>query len=134
MSLFEFEDGQLIPAQFGRPISGGISPAILDAVRSQVLDLLARPLFPITWRDLARVADGSTEPRLTALDSAGQVVSVEITGRLDSQSLIASLSRTPPPCRGRIWRPSIPGASTRSRPGGCASPTPCRRRPLPVPG
>lgn len=94
MSLFEFEDGHLVPAQFGRAVANGLSPDVLDTVRAQVLEIVSRPLFPITWRDMSRVSDPSNEqPRLTALDASGQVVSVEVLDHLDSDTLIASLSR-----------------------------------------
>ena len=102
MALFEFDEGRLIPAQFGRSVSGGLTPEIVDAVCNQVLEIVSRPLFPITWRDIspfegpAFIDESSAEnesPRLTALDPSGQVVSVEILDFLDSDTLIQSLSR-----------------------------------------
>lgn len=94
MALFEFDEGHLVPAQFGRPVANGLGDDVLDAVRAQVLEIVSRPLFPITWRDMSRVADPSnSSPRLTALDAAGQVVSVEVVAHLDSDTLISSLSR-----------------------------------------
>ena len=78
MALFEFDEGRLIPAQFGRSVSDGLTPEIVDAVCNQVLEIVSRPLFPITWRDISpfegsAFVDGSAEdeaPRLTALDLA----------------------------------------------------------------
>lgn len=102
MALFEFDEGRLIPAQFGRSVSGGLTPEVVDAVCNQVLEIVSRPLFPITWRDIspfeasAFIDKSSPEneaPRLTALDPSGQVVSVEILDFLDSDTLIQSLSR-----------------------------------------
>ena len=102
MALFEFDEGRLIPAQFGRSVSGGLTPEVVDAVCNQVLEIVSRPLFPITWRDIspfeaqAFIDESSPEneaPRLTALDPSGQVVSVEILDFLDSDTLIQSLSR-----------------------------------------
>ena len=102
MALFEFDEGRLIPAQFGRSVSGGLTPEVVDAVCNQVLEIVSRPLFPITWRDIspfeapAFIDESSPEneaPRLTALDPSGQVVSVEILDLLDSDTLIQSLSR-----------------------------------------
>ncbi len=94
MALFEIEDGHLFPAQFGRPVANGLTPDVLDSVRDQILEIVSRPLFPITWRDMSRVADPSnSQPRLTALDASGQIVSVEVVAHLDSETLIASLSR-----------------------------------------
>ena len=102
MALFEFDEGRLIPAQFGRSVSGGLTPEVVDAVCNQVLEIVSRPLFPITWRDIspfeaqAFIDESSPEneaPSLTALDPSGQVVSVEILDFLDSDTLIQSLSR-----------------------------------------
>lgn len=93
MALFEFEDGRLVPAQFGRPVPSGITAEIIDAICSQVLEIVSRPLFPITWNDIVRTQDAGEAPRLTALDATGQVVSVEVVPRLDSDTLITSLSR-----------------------------------------
>ncbi|QWW20577.1 hypothetical protein I6B53_01610 [Schaalia sp. 19OD2882] len=94
MALFEFEDGRLVPAQFGRRVNGGFNTALIDAVCAQVLEIVSRPLFPITWRDITRMSDAREDgARLTALDASGQVVSVEIIDYLDSDVLIASLAR-----------------------------------------
>lgn len=93
MALFELDGGQLVPAQFGRNVAEGFSPQVLDAVRAQVLEIVARPLFPVTWRDIGRGHDPYPEPRLTALDASGQVVSVEVVESLDADFLIDSLSR-----------------------------------------
>lgn len=89
MPLFELDGGQLIPAQFGRTVDAGISAEILANVRDQVLEIIGRPLFPITWTE--EVVGG--QPRLTALDPSGQVVSVEVLPLLDSATMIESLSR-----------------------------------------
>lgn len=95
MPLFEFDDGRLIPAQFGRTVRDGLTDDILKSVREQVLEIVGRPLFPITWQDSAPVGSGMDggAPRLTALDASGQVVSVEVVDRLDSTTMIDSLSR-----------------------------------------
>ncbi|MDO5746292.1 MAG: hypothetical protein Q4P66_01340 [Actinomycetaceae bacterium] len=91
MALFEFEQGRLIPAQFGHPVHQGLEPDILEAIRTQVLEVIARPLFPVTWHNND---DGSIDShRLTALDAAGQVVSVEVLARLDPVNLIAAVSK-----------------------------------------
>lgn len=92
MTLFEYDQGHLIPAQFGRPVDDTISDEVLDAVRRQVLEVIARPLFPVTWSAIAAL-DANDGPRLTALDSSGQVVSVEVMARLNASSLIAALAR-----------------------------------------
>ena len=92
MALFEFEDGHLVPAQFGYPVSYDLGPELVDAICQQVLQIVSRPLFPVTWRDMTGQDDEET-PRLTALDVTGQIVSVEILKELDSETLITSLSR-----------------------------------------
>lgn len=121
MSLFEYDQGHLIPAQFGHPVSPEAQGEILDSIRRQVLEVIARPLFPVTWNDMTVTpvsgmpgefaqpeaspgsgvpgADGTANgypqesPRLTALDGSGQVVLVEVVNRLDSTGLIAALAR-----------------------------------------
>ena len=92
MALFEFEDGHLVPAQFGYPVAQDLGPELVDAICQQVLQIVSRPLFPVTWRDMTGQGDEET-PRLTALDVSGQIVSVEILKELDSETLITSLSR-----------------------------------------
>ena len=92
MALFEFEDGHLVPAQFGYPVAQELGPDLVDAICQQVLQIVSRPLFPVTWRDMTGQDDEET-PRLTALDVTGQIVSVEILKELDSETLITSLSR-----------------------------------------
>ena len=92
MALFEFEDGHLVPAQFGYPVAQDLGPDLVDAICQQVLQIVSRPLFPVTWRDMTAQGDEET-PRLTALDVSGQIVSVEILKELDSETLITSLSR-----------------------------------------
>ncbi|MDO5722559.1 MAG: hypothetical protein Q4P06_08510 [Actinomycetaceae bacterium] len=87
MALFEFDEGHLIPAQFGRSVPDGLTGDILASVRRHVLEIIARPLFPIDWND-----DPSC-PRLTALDASGQVVSLEVLEELNPASMIDSLSR-----------------------------------------
>ena len=121
MSLFEYDQGHLIPAQFGHPVGPEAQGEILDSIRRQVLEVIARPLFPVTWNDMTMTpvsgmpgefaqpgaspgsgvpsADGTANgfpqesPRLTALDGSGQVVLVEVVNRLDSTGLIAALAR-----------------------------------------
>lgn len=121
MSLFEYDQGHLIPAQFGHPVGPEAQGEILDSIRRQVLEVIARPLFPVTWNDMTvtpvsgmpgefaqpgaspgsgvpgadETANGYPQesPRLTALDGSGQVVLVEVVNRLDSTGLIAALAR-----------------------------------------
>ena len=92
MPLFELDQGRLVPAQFGRPVERGFSADVLESVWAQVLEVISRPLFPVAW-DHDEADEVSGPHRLTALDASGQVVAVEVLGRLDAISLIAALSR-----------------------------------------
>jgi len=99
MPFFEFDDGRLVPAQFGHPVPDDIEPDILEAVRDQILEVVQRPLFPVSWHGDGRRPGtyrpaGAPAPRLTALDATGQVVTVEVVDELDSASLVAALSRS----------------------------------------
>ena len=98
MPFFEFDEGRLVPAQFGHAVTEDIDPEVLQAVRDQVLEVVQRPLFPVSWYGDGRRAGtyGATaaSPRLTAMDASGQVVTVEVVDRLDSAALVAALSRS----------------------------------------
>ncbi|AOZ73191.1 hypothetical protein BK816_07690 [Boudabousia tangfeifanii] len=87
MALFEYENGRFLHAQFGRQVDGSIPEVVLESLRASVMDILPRPLFPVAWLE----GDGTT-PRLIALDASGQVVSVQVVARLESEELIAALS------------------------------------------
>ncbi len=87
MPLFEFEAGRLVPAQVGHEAGGPIDETVLDAVREQVLELLQRDLFPITWHD------APSRPRLTAMDATGEIVCVEVLDTLDAATLVGALGR-----------------------------------------
>lgn len=92
MALFELESGRLIPAQFGTPVGHGLEMDVLESIRSQVLEVIDRPLFPVAWA--GDDGESATGPHsLTALDASGQVVSVEVLSRLDPVSLVAAISR-----------------------------------------
>lgn len=92
MALFELESGRLIPAQFGIPVGHGLEMDVLESIRSQVLEVIDRPLFPVAWAGDS--GESGTGPHsLTALDASGQVVSVEVLSRLDPVSLVAAISR-----------------------------------------
>lgn len=95
MLLFEFDEGQLFPAQFGRRSTESIDPEVMAAVRDQVLQLIGKPIFPIQWASAAGSHAARSEPnRLIAMDASGQVVSVEVVGALDSIGLVDALARS----------------------------------------
>lgn len=113
MSLFELDNGRLVPAQFGHDVPDGFTESIWQALYPQVLQLIERPLFSVTWRDLTTKEmvqnsrgeyekpalhggfsnDTNLVGRLTALDAAGQVVAVVLARQLTSNLLIESLSQ-----------------------------------------
>ena len=94
MALFELESGRLIPAQFGTPVGHGLETDVLESIRSQVLEVIDRPLFPVAWAGAVGQEETGAGPHsLTALDASGQVVSVEVLSRLDPVSLVAAMSR-----------------------------------------
>ena len=94
MALFELESGRLIPAQFGTPVGHGLETDVLESIRSQVLEVIDRPLFPVAWAGTVGEEETGAGPHsLTALDASGQVVSVEVLSRLDPVSLVAAMSR-----------------------------------------
>ncbi|UNX54495.1 hypothetical protein MF406_16650 [Georgenia sp. TF02-10] len=99
MSLFEYDGERLVPAEVGQPGPDEIAPELLQAVRDQVLDVVRRRLFPVRWHDASRrpgtLASAEPSPRrLTAMDAAAQVVTVEVVDRLDAAALVAALSRS----------------------------------------
>ncbi|MPV38644.1 restriction system modified-DNA reader domain-containing protein [Georgenia subflava] len=99
MPFFEFDDGRLVPARFGYSVAAEIEPSILEAVRNQVLEVVERPLFPVSWHGDGRRTgtyrdSEAPEPRLTAMDPSGQVVTVEVVERLSPAALVDALSRS----------------------------------------
>ncbi|OKL54171.1 hypothetical protein BSZ39_05480 [Bowdeniella nasicola] len=86
MSLFEFDSGHLVPAQFGRTTAARLESDMLSAVREQVLEIVGRPLFPVIWEE-------SQQAHLLSMDASGQVVTVEVCETLDAATLVAALSR-----------------------------------------
>ncbi len=87
MTLFELQDGRLSAARGGRPVGGDARLQVLTAVRSQLGEVLRRPLLPVVWTG---VEGGQS---LTALDPAGQVVTVEVLAVLDATALVSAFSR-----------------------------------------
>ncbi|MCL3789974.1 MULTISPECIES: hypothetical protein [unclassified Actinomyces] len=87
MALFELKDGRLGTVGPGRPAGAETRVQVLAAVRAQLGQVLHRPLMPVAWMS---VEGGQS---LTALDAAGQVVTVEVLTALDAAGLVAALSR-----------------------------------------
>lgn len=96
MLLFEFDDGRLLPAQFGSSTGGEIDPDVMLAVRDYVLQIIGRPLFAVHWGTDSRGAHAAPgDPdSLIAMDASGQVVTVEVKRLLDSRRLVAALAQS----------------------------------------
>ncbi|SDN59389.1 hypothetical protein SAMN05216355_107101 [Actinomyces ruminicola] len=96
MALFDLKDDRLQPAVLGRPATDADRSAVLSAVRRQIAEVLHRPLLPVCWD---QVVGGDA---LTALDAAGQVVTIEVIDVLDSTALLLAMARaTNAACTGR---------------------------------
>lgn len=96
MLLFEFDNGNLIPAQFGASTGGEIDADVMVAVRDHVLQIIGKPLFPVQWDAQshgAHAAQGDPDS-LVAMDASGQVVTVEVRRVLDSRTLVAALAHS----------------------------------------
>ncbi|MDO4791568.1 MAG: hypothetical protein Q3999_03685 [Buchananella hordeovulneris] len=93
MTLFEFEDGRLLPAQFGHAVPDDVSDELLQSIRDNISEVLERPLFPVVW-DTAVTAAGLAVPWLLALDASGMAVNVEVCSRLTAEGLVSALSRS----------------------------------------
>ncbi|MDU0347547.1 hypothetical protein [Actinomyces sp. MRS3W] len=87
MALFDLNDNRLEPAVLGRPATDADRTAVLAAVRRQIAEVLRRPLLGICWD---QVIGGDA---LTALDAAGQVVTIEVIDVLDSTALLMAMAR-----------------------------------------
>ncbi|MGK2349687.1 hypothetical protein [Actinomyces sp. W5033] len=87
MALFELKDGRLGTVGPGHPAGAETRLQVLAAVRAQLGQVLHRPLMPVAWMS---VEAGQS---LTALDAAGQVVTIEVLTTVDAGALVAALSR-----------------------------------------
>ena len=87
MALFDLKDDRLEPAVLGRPATDADRAAVLAAVRRQIAEVLHRPLLAIGWD---QVVGGDA---LTALDAAGQVITIEVIDVLDSTALLLAMAR-----------------------------------------
>ncbi|WP_147681237.1 hypothetical protein [Actinomyces ruminicola] len=87
MALFDLKDNRLEPAVLGRRATDADRSAVLAAVRRQITEVLRRPLLAIGWD---QVVGGDA---LTALDAAGQVVTIEVIDALDSTALLLAMAR-----------------------------------------
>ena len=87
MAMYELDGNHLLPVRLGRSADAITLSHSLVAIQRQIVDVLRRPLFPLSWEEL------ETGASLTALDATGQVVVVEVLERVDSTGLLAAMSR-----------------------------------------
>lgn len=88
MALFELSGTRLEAAVLGEPAEAPQRQTVLGAVRSQLVDVLRRPVFPVAWE-----REGETDV-LTALDASSQVMCIELLDSLDADALVAAMART----------------------------------------
>ena len=87
MAMYELDGNHLLPVRLGRSADAITLSRSLVAIQRQIVDVLRRPLFPLSWEEL----DAGVS--LTALDATGQVVVVEVLESVDSAGLLAAMSR-----------------------------------------
>jgi len=87
MAMYELDGNHLLPVRLGRSADAITLSHSLVAIQRQIVDVLRRPLFPLSWEEL------ETGASLTALDATGQVVVVEVLESVDSTGLLAAMSR-----------------------------------------
>ena len=87
MAMYELDGNHLLPVRLGRSADTITLSHSLVAIQRQIVDVLRRPLFPLSWEEVDAGAS------LTALDATGQVVVVEVLERVDSTGLLAAMSR-----------------------------------------
>lgn len=87
MAMYELDGNHLLPVRLGRSADAITLSHSLVAIQRQIVDVLRRPLFPLSWEEL------ETGASLTALDATGQVVVVEVLENVDSTGLLAAMSR-----------------------------------------
>ena len=88
MALFELSGTRLEAAVLGEPAEAPQRQTVLGAVRSQLVDVLRRPVVPVAWE-----REGETDV-LTALDASSQVMCIELLDSLDADALVAAMART----------------------------------------
>ena len=87
MAMYELDGNHLLPVRLGRSADAITLSRSLVAIQRQIVDVLRRPLFPLSWEELDAGAS------LTALDATGQVIVVEVLESVDSAGLLAAMSR-----------------------------------------
>jgi len=65
MAMYELDGNHLLPVRLGRSADAITLSHSLVAIQRQIVDVLRRPLFPLSWEEL------ETGASLTALDATG---------------------------------------------------------------
>lgn len=92
MAVFAYENGKLVPAQPVDLSMSRLGEGTLTALRERAAELLDVPLFPIAW--VGEPVPSGVRESLIALDTTGQIVTVDVLARLSSDELIAALAAT----------------------------------------
>lgn len=94
MPIFSLDNGRLTPADSTLRLDEELRAEAFIAVRDQVVELLARPIFPVAWlTETGRSGQGAHHTSLVALEPAGEIVTVDVIDTLDTTALMDSLSR-----------------------------------------
>lgn len=91
MTVFALSNGKLVGAPTYSQRTPEVTDKVLNAIRDEAVNLIERPLFVVGWTT-ADARSGNQES-LIALDTAGQVVTVEVLAHLDATGLISALAR-----------------------------------------
>lgn len=95
MPFFDLADGRLASTRARRRVSPQVMEQVLEAASEQAIELVGRPLMPISWDNdsVGEEQNASLKASLIALDPAGRVVTIEVYNEFDSLTLVASLAR-----------------------------------------
>lgn len=91
MTVFALSNGKLVGAPTYSQRTPEVTDQVLNGIRDEAVNLIERPLFVVGWTT-ADARSGNQES-LIALDTAGQVVTVEVLAHLDAAGLISALAR-----------------------------------------
>lgn len=91
MAVFALNNGKLVTAPAFHDSDNEASAEALAAVRDSALELIDRPLFSVGW--VTGDARDNHQQSLIALDSSGQVVTIDVIDELTARGLIAAAAR-----------------------------------------
>lgn len=91
MTVFALSNGKLVGAPTYAQTTPEVTEKVLNAIRDEAINLIDRPLFVVGW--ITADARGGNQESLIALDTAGQVVTIEVLEQLDATGLISALAR-----------------------------------------